>query len=84
MPSRHDYGREAAGRARLRFNHLHPLLSAKESPGRKEKELDNDVILIDPSEYYPLKRTSTSNKTTKSFGVGNSEDSFERIHNFKE
>jgi hypothetical protein len=75
MQSRHDYGREAAGRARLRFNRRHPLLSAKESPNRKEKEPDNEVKSVDPGEHNPLNRTSsTSIETAKSFGVGTSKD----------
>ena len=78
MPSRHDYAREAAGRARLRFNHRHPSLSAKESHvvsfAPAEKEPDNEVKSVDPGEHHPLKRTSTSIETTKSFGVGTSED----------
>ena len=78
MPSSHDYGREAAGRARLRFNRRHPSLSAKESHvvsfAPAEKEPDNEVKLVDPSEHHPLKRTNTSIETAKSFGVGTNED----------
>ena len=59
MPSRHDYAREAAGRARLRFNHRHPSLSAKESHvvsfAPAEKEPDNEVKSVDPGEHHPLR-----------------------------